>query len=222
MKLSVVIPVFNEEPSLRGLFERVQDALGTLDYEVIFVNDGSTDHSRDRIQEFMDRNPRVRCVDLDARQGQSRALFEGFRKAAGAYVVKMDADLQNDPGDIPGITARLDEGFDAVFGVRSVRSDPWHRRFQSRIANGVANLALGESFRDRACGLQGFRRECLEGLAFFDGMHRFLPSLMRGRRVCEISVAHHPRSHGQSRYAFRPRAFKALKDLFHVRRLVSR
>jgi len=213
-RISIVVPVHNEEGNLRPLLEGIARSLQGIDYEVLVVNDGSTDRSREEILALDD--PRIRRIDLPMRQGQSRALYEGFREARGRILVKLDADLQNDPADIPALIRTIEEGYDAALGVRRKREDPLHRRIQSRIANGFANLVLGERFRDRGCGLQAFRSEAVAGLEYWDGMHRFFPTLLKGRRMIEVEVSHRPRRHGRSKYGWFSRAVRAFRDLLRI------
>ncbi|MGH9748753.1 MAG: glycosyltransferase [Candidatus Polarisedimenticolia bacterium] len=219
--LSLVIPVYNERDSLAPLLGEIQAALGARGdrgYEILFVDDGSTDGS-DRVLAGLRRSDRrVRVVTLRANAGQSAALEAGFRRARGAVVVTLDADLQNDPADIPRLLEAL-ESCDAVVGTRVRRRDGLLRRLSSRVANYVRNRLSDESIADTGCSLKAFRREALLRLRLYDGMHRFLPTLMRmeGFRVREIGVGHRPRRHGRSRYGFGHRVVPAFLDLLAVR-----
>jgi dolichol-phosphate mannosyltransferase len=219
--LSIVVPLYNEEENVplleREIARTLADAGRT--YELIFVDDGSTDGSFEALRRLADENPAIRILRHLRNAGQSAALAAGFRAARGAIVVTLDADLQNDPADIPRLLARLDEGFDVVSGVRRERRDSWTRRMSSRIANSVRNWATDESVADVGCSLKAYRREFLENLPMFTGMHRFLPTLVRwnGARLAEIDVNHRPRLHGVAKYGIGNRLFRALADLFAVR-----
>jgi glycosyltransferase involved in cell wall biosynthesis len=219
--LSVVVPLYNEEENLPLLEREIVATLGGagLAYELIFVDDGSTDGSLAALRLLAATNPAIRILRHRRNAGQSAALAAGFRAARGAIVVTLDADLQNDPADIPRLLARLDEGFDIVSGVRRTRRDSWTRRLSSRIANGVRNWATDESVTDVGCSLKAYRREFLSDLPMFTGMHRFLPTLVRwnGARLAELDVHHRPRLHGVAKYGIGNRLFRALADLFAVR-----
>jgi glycosyltransferase involved in cell wall biosynthesis len=221
-ELSVVLPVFDEEESLPVLWPELREVLdGTgLRYEVIFVDDGSQDGSAEIVRAFRDEDPRVRLVRLKANAGETAATDAGFKAARGRYVVTMDADLQNDPRDIPTLLSHLHR-WDAVTGWRVDRAagDGLVRRVSSRIANSVRNALSGEAIRDSGCTFRAFRRECLQGLVLYRGLHRFIPTLlgMRGFRVLEVPVRHRPRRFGKSKYGIRNRALRALWDLMVVR-----
>jgi glycosyltransferase involved in cell wall biosynthesis len=221
-ELSVVLPVFDEEESLPVLWPELREVLdGTgLRYEVIFVDDGSHDGSAEIVRAFRDEDPRVRLVRLKANAGETAATDAGFKAARGRYVVTMDADLQNDPRDIPTLLSHLHR-WDAVTGWRVDRAagDGLVCRVSSRIANSVRNALSGEAIRDSGCTFRAFRRECLQGLVLYRGLHRFIPTLlgMRGFRVLEVPVRHRPRRFGKSKYGIRNRALRALWDLMVVR-----
>jgi len=223
--LSVVIPVYNEEKNLPILAAEVQGALQAIGrpYEVIYVDDGSTDGSTDILKGLAREDSAVRVVRQRRNSGQSAALDAGFRFARGAVVVTLDADLQNDPADIPRLLERLD-AYDVVCGVRANRQDTWMRRVSSRIANGVRNRVTHDSVTDVGCTLRACRTEYLRRIPMFTGMHRFLPTLlkMEGARVTEVPVHHRPRLHGQPKYNIRNRIWRALADLFAVRWMQKR
>ncbi|HVQ74250.1 MAG TPA: glycosyltransferase [Candidatus Binatia bacterium] len=224
LDLSVVIPVHNEAPNLPLLHEELAAVLDGLARraEIIFVDDGSTDGSAAVVRALRTRDARIRLVRLRARAHLSAAFDAGFRAAAGAIVVTLDADLQNDPRDIPRLLAAL-EGADAVTGWRHVRHDPWHKRVASRIGNGVRRRLTGDPIRDSACSLRAIRRHCLPDLRLRDGLHRFIPTLLRaaGHRVVEIPVNHRPRRHGTSKYGIRNRALVGLRDVLAIRWLLA-
>jgi glycosyltransferase involved in cell wall biosynthesis len=225
--LSVVIPVYDEEENLPPLWEELRgvlDGLG-LAFEVVFVDDGSRDRSAEIIRGFREADRRVRLVRLKANAGETAATDAGFKAARGTWVVVMDADLQNDPRDIPALLSHLDR-WDAVTGWRVKRGegDGWLRRVSSRVANGVRNRLSDEAIQDSGCTFRAFRRESLRDLVLYRGFHRFVPTLlkMRGYRVLEVPVNHRPRRFGRSKYGVMNRAFIAFADLLVVRWMKSR
>jgi glycosyltransferase involved in cell wall biosynthesis len=225
--LSVIIPVYNEEENLPPLWEELRGALDPLglSFEVVFVDDGSRDRSAEIICGFREKDPRVRLVRLKANAGETAATDAGFKAARGRWVVTMDADLQNDPHDIPAMLGHLAQ-WDAVTGWRVNRSegDSIVRRASSRIANRVRNALSEESIQDSGCTFRAFRRECLCGLVLYRGFHRFIPTLlrMRGYRVLEVPVKNRPRRFGQSKYGVMNRVFVATADLLVVRWMKNR
>jgi len=227
LDLSIVVPVYNEEESLPLLWPEIREVLDPtgLQYEVIFVDDGSQDRSAEIIREFRERDQRVRLVRLKANAGETAATDAGFKAVCGRYVVVMDADLQNDPHDIPAMLTYLD-GWDAVTGWRVNRAagDSWIRRFSSRIANRVRNALSQERIEDSGCTFRAFRRECLRDLVLYKGFHRFVPTLLRmqGFRVLEVPVNHRPRRFGKSKYGIGNRALRAFLDLLVVRWMKDR
>jgi glycosyltransferase involved in cell wall biosynthesis len=227
LDLSVVIPVYNEEESLPTLWSELRGVLERLglDFEVVLVDDGSQDRSAEIIRAFRDEDRRVRLVRLKANAGETAATDAGFRAARGRLVVTMDADLQNDPADIPRLLAHLDQ-WDAVTGWRVNRGagDSVIRRISSRVANRVRNALSDESIQDSGCTFRAFRRECLRGLTLYRGFHRFVPTLlrMRGYRVIEVPVNHRPRRFGRSKYGVLNRAFTTSADLLVVRWMKAR
>lgn len=218
--LSVIIPVYNEEDSLPQLQEELGRTLAPYGHELIFVDDGSTDRSLERIR----REPNVRVLAFERNSGQSAAMYAGLMAAHGRVLVLIDSDLQNDPHDIPRLLAGIDAGADLVCGYRAKRKDTWSKRLQSRIANGVRSRFTGDGVRDTGCTLKAMRAECREALVPFHGMHRFIPALIKGLgyKVVEVPVNHRPRQHGVSKYTFGTRAVRATIDMFGVRWLLSR
>lgn len=220
--VSVVIPVYNEAESLPFLWTELREVLDALGApcEVILVDDGSVDGSAEVIRGLRDSDPRLRLVRLKANAGETAATDAGFRVATGRFVVTMDADLQNDPRDIPGMLAHLDR-WDAVTGwrVRRGDGDSALRRVSSRVANAVRNAVIGESIRDSGCTFRALRRECLRDLVLYRGFHRFIPTLltMQGFRVLEVPVNHRPRRFGKSKYGVANRAWRGVCDLLVVR-----
>lgn len=223
--LSVVVPVYNEEENLPLLWAELQEVLDPLGftYEVIFVDDGSRDRSAEVVREIRAKDPRVRLIRFAANAGETAANDAGLRAARGRYVVTIDADLQNDPRDIPGMLSHLGE-WDAVTGWREKRDDPWIRRVSSRVANAVRNRISRETIRDSGCTFRAFRRECLRDVRLYRGFHRFIPTLLRmeGYRVLEVRVGHRPRRFGKSKYGIGNRAFSAFLDLLVVRWMKDR
>jgi len=225
VELSVVVPVYNEEANLPILIPKlleVFDRLGFL-YEMIFVDDGSSDGSRRLLKEMASQVPSLRWVGLKQNRGLSTALLAGMREAQGRIIVTLDSDLQNDPEDIPRLLNYLDR-YDMATGWRQKREDPWLKRIASRIANSVRNRLSGERINDSACTLRVFKRECLQDIPIFNGMHRFMSTLvkMRGYRIIEVPVTHHPRKYGESKYNIRNRMWRSFVDLLAVRWMKGR
>ena len=227
--LSVVVPCHNEEGNLKKLYCELREVLDTvksLSYEVIVTDDFSTDGSWAVLKGLASHDSRIRIQKLRANRGESTASWAGMCAATGRYIMTIDADLQNDPHDIPRFLAGL-ESFDCVCGTRvDARShgDSWLRRISSSIANSVRNRLTGEDISDAGCTYRAFRRECLRDIAPFNGMHRFLPTLirMRGFRVTEIEVTNRPRASGSSHYGVWNRVFKTSADLLAVRWMKAR
>jgi glycosyltransferase involved in cell wall biosynthesis len=225
LDLSVVIPVYNEEENLLLLWPELRSVLEPLglQFEVLFIDDGSRDRSAEIVRGFRDADPRVRLIRLKANSGETAATDAGFKSARGRWLVTMDADLQNDPHDLPMLLAHLDQ-WDGVTGWRVKRDDPFLRRASSRVANAIRNWVSDESVQDSGCTYRAFRRECLRSLVLYRGFHRFLPTLlrMRGYRVLEVPVNHRPRRFGQSKYGIGNRAVAAFKDLLVIRWMKDR
>jgi len=225
--LSVVIPVYNEEASLTPLWSELRvvlEGLG-LAFEVVFIDDGSRDRSAEIIRSLRESDRRVRLVRLKTNGGETAATDAGLKAARGGRVVVMDADLQNDPRDIPMLLSHLDQ-WDAVTGWRVNRAagDNLVRRVSSRVANGIRNWMSDETIQDSGCTFRAFRRECLRGLVLYRGFHRFIPTLlrMRGYRVLEVPVGHRPRRFGRSKYGVLHRAVVAFADLLVIRWMKAR
>lgn len=223
-ELSLVIPVYNErenlEPLLKEIAAALRSAAGGRAFEVVAVDDGSTDGSREELRRLQGGYPELRIVGFARNAGQTAAFAAGFRAARAPVVVTLDADLQNDPADIPNLVAELERsGATAVVGYRLDRRDTAWKRLQSRIANGVRNWLTSESIRDTGCSLKAFRTDAVRALPFFTGMHRFLPTLvkMEGGTVSEVPVRHRPRRFGTTKYGMWNRVFRALADAFAVR-----
>lgn len=218
--LSVVIPVRDEAPSVLPLLASVHRVLRGLarPYEVLLVDDGSTDDGVARLKSAGDAVAPLKIVVLDGGQGQSVALQAGFDAAQGEILVSLDGDGQNDPQDIPLLLAKLDEGCDVVCGWRHRREDPWSRKIASRLANAVRRRFTGERIHDVGCTLRAFRRPVLEKVHLSGGLHRMFTALAAryGFRVEEVMVAHHPRRAGRSKYGNVGRLIEGTADLLTV------
>jgi glycosyltransferase involved in cell wall biosynthesis len=224
--VSVVIPVFNEEENLTSLCERCSSSLAPMNrpYEIIMVDDGSTDGSFRVMRQIAATNPKVRLVRLRRNFGQTAAFSAGFERAAGRIVVTMDADLQNDPADIPRLVDRLEEGeFDIVSGWRKRRQDAlWTRRVPSIAANRLIAWITGVKLHDFGCSLKAYRASVLQGLRLYGEMHRFIPAAASwtGITIGELPVDHHPRRFGKSKYGL-SRIVKVVLDLIVLKFLLS-
>ncbi len=223
--VSVVAPVFNERENLEPLVHELLTVLGPtrVPFEIVLVDDGSEDGSAEAIDALAAAHPEVRGVHFKANRGQSAAFDAGFKAARGAIVVTIDADLQNDPRDIPALLRAL-EGHGAAVGFRAERRDGLVRRWSSRIANGVRNRLSGDDIIDTGCSLKAFRADALREIKLWNGMHRFLPTLIRleGRTVVQVPVNHRPRLMGTSKYGVWNRVFRSSADLLAVRWMKSR
>jgi glycosyltransferase involved in cell wall biosynthesis len=225
--LSIVVPAHNEESNVRPLTQEVSAALADMGgpWELIVVNDGSVDNTRAVLREEAGRCTQLRVISLKKRSGQTAALDCGLRNARGKYIAMLDADLQNDPRDIPKMLDMITAGqCDMVSGWRRQRHDPWIRLVSTRIANKVRNLLTRERIHDSASGIKVFRRECISRVKLYNGLHRFLPTLVKleGYRVSELPVNHRSRRAGVAKYGVWNRVFKALRDTFAVRWMQSR
>ncbi len=218
--VSVVVPLFNEEQSVAILQRELADALTGLDYEIIFVDDGSQDETVARIA----TDPRTRLLRFEKNAGQSAAIFAGLQAVRSEVAVLIDGDLQNDPADIPRLLAEISRGADLVCGYRAQRKDTLLKRITSRVANFVRSRFTRDGVRDTGCTLKAMRRDCIAALVPFKGMHRFIPALVKGAgySLVEIPVNHRPRRFGQSKYGLGDRALRATVDMFGVRWLLSR
>jgi len=220
VEISVVVPVYNEEENLPILIPKLVEVLKSLrsPYEMIFVDDGSSDGSRQVLKEWTVLYPSIRILGLKENRGLSTALVAGMREARGEKIVTLDSDLQNDPADIPKLLGYLDQ-YDMATGWRQKREDPWLKRISSKIANFIRNRLSGEKIQDSACTLRAFKKECIQDMPVFNGMHRFLSTLVRmqGYRTVEVPVFHHPRRFGKSKYNIRNRMVRSFIDLLAVR-----
>ena len=224
--LSVVFPVYNEEENIPVLLDEIARAIGgKWSYEMVAVDDGSKDRSLSILREMRTKYPNLRVLTFEKNSGQTAALDAAWRAARGRMVVSLDADLQNDPADIPQMIRTLeDQKADLVIGVRTNRRDTWSRRMQSRIGNGVRNWITNDKITDTGCSLKLVKREAIDRVRLFTGMHRFLPTLVRidGYKVVEMPVNHRPRRFGVSKYGAMNRAARGLVDCLAVRWMTKR
>ena len=224
IQISIVIPAYNEEDNLPRLMEELQIAMARYtDWEVVLIDDGSTDRTQDVMLLLKQQHSQIRVLSMDRNHGLSAALDAGFRNAKGEVVVSLDADLQNDPADIPRLLEQIPD-YDAVIGIRVKRQDGFVKRVSSRIANNLRDTFLHESWQDTGCTLKAYKRSFLEKIKLFDGLHRFLPTLllMENARILELPVHHRQRVFGKSKYHLWNRLTGPLRDLLAVRWMKQR
>jgi len=219
--LSVVIPAYNEEENVPILYEKLKKVLDSLgeDYEIIFVDDGSTDGTYQRLKQLAEKDSRLKVIRFKRNYGQTAAMSAGFEHAKGDVIITLDADLQNDPEDIPILLEKLKEGYHVVSGWRKDRKDPFlSRRLPSMIANWLISKITGVHLHDYGCTLKAYRAEVVKDLELFGDMHRFLPALTkrRGAKITEVVVRHHPRMFGESKYGI-GRTVRVLLDIMLVK-----
>lgn len=225
MDLSIVVPVYNEHDNIRLLYQAICESISplSLDWEVILVDDGSRDGSLEVMEELAMIDPvHVRVVELRRNFGQTAAIAAGIDQSEGDVVVLMDADMQNDPADIPEMLKKIQEGYDVVSGWRKHRQDNLSRRLPSQIANRMISWATGVPLHDYGCTLKAYRREVITGFRLYGEMHRFIPAYANsyGARIIEMPVRHHPRRFGKAKYGLE-RTLKVVLDLFTVKFLNS-
>ncbi len=222
--ISVIVPILNEEESVALMRERVFGALEPLGrpFELIFVDDGSTDESFPRLEAMTEADPRIVVLKFRRNAGQTAAMTAGIEYARGQYLVTMDGDLQNDPADIPMMLAKLEEGYDLVVGWRINRQDKWlSRKLPSMIANWLIGKVTGLPIRDNGCSLKVYRARIIKAVPLYSDMHRFIPAmtLPLGARIAEVGVRHHARQFGTSKYGL-SRIYKVLLDLIAIKTLL--
>jgi len=219
--VSIVLPIYNEAENLAELIGEINQAMaGTgSTYEILCVDDASKDGSMAALKAVALRTPQIRILRHRVNSGQSAAVATGFAHARGDTVITMDADRQNDPADLPSYLAALQPGVDCVCGIRRKRQDSVAKRYGSRIANRFRNWITGESIRDAGCGFRAMRRTALHEIPVFNGMHRFVPTLMRAQGYCviEIEINHRPRTRGKSKYGINDRLWRGIRDCFAMR-----
>ena len=225
MKLSIVIPVFNEEENLSLIYEELKGVVNgmKMDYEILFIDDGSTDTSLAVLRDLQRQDPAVKAISFRRNFGQTAAMSAGFDYATGDVIITMDADLQNDPHDIPQMIAKIEEGYDVVTGWRHDRKDAFiNRKLPSIIANKIISLTTKVSLHDYGCTLKAFRREVIKNIKLYGEMHRFIPAIASGMGISftEIKVNHRPRKYGTSKYGI-SRTIRVILDLITVKFLLS-
>jgi glycosyltransferase involved in cell wall biosynthesis len=217
--ISIVIPVYNEDDNLPALLGKISAVLPRINgpVEILLIDDGSSDNSLSVMNGLKKVYPMIRILKLGRNCGQSAAFDCGFRAARGDIIVTLDADLQNDPEDIPRLLEKL-KACDMAYGWRRNRKDPFLKLISSRIANFVRNAVTGENIKDTGCSLKAYKRHCLNNIKLYDGMHRFLPTLVQleGLRIEEVEVSHSPRKYGKSKYNIRKRLVRPFLDLLAV------
>ncbi len=219
--LSIVIPAYNEEDNIPILYEKLKGVLERLgrEYEIIFVDDGSVDRTWERLKDIAEKDQRVKLIRFRKNYGQTAAMYAGFQHATGEVIITLDADLQNDPEDIPMLLQKLEEGYDIVSGWRRDRKDPFlSRRLPSMIANWIISKVTGVELHDYGCTLKAYRTDIVKRLELYGDMHRFLPALTKrlGARITEVPVRHHPRIYGRSKYGI-GRTIRVILDIFLVK-----
>lgn len=225
IRYSIVVPLNNEEENIEDLVAEITTAMRELGdkWELICVEDGSTDQTLQRLIDLKQSNPELRTLVFDKNYGQSSAFDAGFKAARGEFVITLDGDRQNDPNDIPKLIAAMEDA-DLVCGRRLRRKDPFIKRLTSYLANAVRSRICKDGVQDTGCSLKMYRRECLERIKMFHGMHRFLPALfvIEGYRVKEVDVNHRERTRGKTKYNFFNRSFNTIADMLAVRWMYKR
>lgn len=218
-KVSVLVPLYNEEESLKPLVAEIKSALKNIDinYEIVFVDDGSTDKSLEIIKDFARTDNKIKFISFRKNYGKSAALHLGFKFITGDAVITMDADLQDDPAEISNLLAKLDEGYDLVSGWKKVRHDPFIKKHSSKFFNYMTRLMSGIKIHDFNCGLKGYRKEVVKNVDIYGELHRYVPVLAgwKGFRITEVVVKHHPRKYGKTKFGI-SRFFKGFVDLLTV------
>jgi len=220
VKYSVVVPVYNEEDSVMPLAESIRKAMALLNepYEIIFVNDGSTDKTPEGLEKIRESNVNLRVATLKKNSGQTASLKTGFDMAKGEVIISMDGDMQNDPADIPSLLGKMREGYDVVCGWRKKRHDSLWKKVASKLANIIQNFVFKSHLHDIACTLRAYRKGALNAVDLsWNGAHRFIPYLLlkHDSRIAEVEVHHHPRIYGKSKY--KPtKIFKTIKDFLKL------
>jgi glycosyltransferase involved in cell wall biosynthesis len=224
MDVSIVVPILNEEETVEPLFRQIVEVMEPAgrDYEILFIDDGSTDRTAEILRKLAAESPRLRAIHFRRNFGQTAGIAAGFSRARGDVIVTLDADLQNDPADIPMLLQRVEEGYDVVSGWRRRRQDPFvTRRLPSLMANRLISKITGVALHDYGCTLKAYRREIVRNIRLYGEMHRFIPALASwvGGRIAEVEVTHHPRRHGTSKYGI-GRTVRVLLDLITVKFLL--
>ncbi|MBS3114538.1 glycosyltransferase family 2 protein [Candidatus Woesearchaeota archaeon] len=220
LDISVVSPVYDEEENIPIIYDKLKNVLNKLNksYEIIFIDDGSTDNSFKILEKLYNKNKNIKIIKLRTNFGQTSALNIGFKNAKGSVIVTIDSDLQNDPKDIPKLLNKLKEGYDVVSGWRFERKDQISKVFLSKISNFLRSIVTKEAIHDSGCSLKAYKRECFADLEFYGEMHRFIPTLLRwkGFKIGEVKVKHFPRKYGKSKYNYK-RIFRGFVDLINAK-----
>lgn len=221
VEISIVVPFYNEEENVLPLFESINDVLSRTNktFEIIFVDDGSTDGTFRKLSEIAEQNPQAKIISFKRNFGQTAAMAAAIDHSSGEIIIPMDGDLQNDPQDIPGLLEKLEQGYDVVSGWRKNRKDsPFSRILPSLIANKIISFISGVSLHDYGCSLKAYRRDVIRDVRLYGEMHRFIPiyAVWHGARVAEIEVHHRPRQHGRSKYGI-GRTYKVILDMIVVK-----
>lgn len=217
MKLTFVIPAYNEEKTIEPLVEGIVKYSTPHDIQIILIDDGSTDQTFSVMKKTQDKYPQVEIIKLRRNFGKSRALSTGFSKAVGDIVITMDADLQDDPKEIPRMIETIEEGYDVVCGWKKNRLDPWHKTFPSKVYNGIVRIIFKVKLHDINTGFKAFRKEVIQNISLYGEMHRLIAILASemGFKVTEIPVEHHPRKYGKSKFGIN-RFFHGIVDVYTV------
>lgn len=218
IELSIVVPVFNEEINVSMLYKKITEALKKENYEIIFVDDGSSDNTFNILKKIAHSDKKVKLIKFRKNFGQTAAFYEGFQQAKGKIIISMDGDLQNDPFDIPRLVKKLNEGFDAVCGWRYNRVDSFGKKIFSFFANKIRRMLTKETIHDSGCSLRAYKANAIKSLELFGEMHRYIPSLLtwKGFKIAEIKVNHLPRIYGKTKYNF-TRLLKGGLDLMMIK-----
>lgn len=216
-EISVVIPVLNEQESVETLYKQIISNLNSFNIEIIFINDGSTDNTKDIICNILNSDPRVKLINFNKNYGKATALSEGFKISDGDIVITIDGDLQDDPSEIPSLIDKINQGWDLVSGWKKVRKDSILKIFASKIFNFITRLKTGIKIHDFNCGLKAYRRRVVKSLKIYGHLHRFIPVLAHndGYKVTELAVRHYPRKYGYSKYG-KARFFHGFYDFLTV------
>ncbi len=224
MDISVVIPAYNEEENVLLLYEELKKVLDTLgkEYEIIFVDDGSSDNTWDNLKKINTRDPKVKLIRFQKNFGKSAALSAGFEAASGNLIITMDADMQDDPKEIPNFIQKINEGFDLVSGWKYPRLDPLSKTIPSKIANFLARIVTGVKIHDTNCGFKAYKKDVVKKIKLYGQLYRYIPALAahKGFKVSEIKVTHHPRKFGKSKYGWK-RLFAGMFDLITTKFLIT-
>ena len=221
MKISIVIPVYEEEKNIKPLYNKITNTVDnniSNDYEIIFVDDGSKDETFRELWKIREHDKQLKVIRFRRNFGQTAAMDAGFKKAGGDVIITMDGDLQNDPEDIPLLLNKLEEGYDVVSGWRKDRKDGLGKHVVSRVANTLRKILFNDEIHDSGCSLKAYKKECVEGLNLYGEMHRFIPLILehKGFKIGEVVVKHHPRIYGKTKYGL-ARTLKGFLDMIVVK-----